>query len=75
MVGVVHRIVPDRGFAFLRDEGRRQRFFNVRNMEPISDFDTLKVGQKVSFEPVGNPATDLRARNNGLKAEKVRCLT
>lgn len=76
IVGVVHRIVADRGFAFLRgEEDKRQRFFNVRNVEPISDFDTLKVGQKVTFEPVGDPATDIRARNNGLKAGKVRCLT
>ena len=53
MFGVVQRIMLNRGFAFVRGDDRRQRFFHARNVKPVSAFDTMFVGQRVSFVPEG----------------------
>jgi len=58
------------GYGFIKDEAGHERFFHINDM--INDanetamFDTLKKGDRVSFEPL--PGT----KGNGLRADNVR---
>jgi CspA family cold shock protein len=61
--GTIKRIVRDRGFGFLRDEGGQDWFFH-RSGVTGGEFDKLAEGQRVSFEeepsPKGPRATNIR---------------
>jgi cold shock protein len=47
--GTIKRLVRDRGFGFIRDEGGQEWFFHRSAVEAPS-FDTLNEGQRVSFD-------------------------
>jgi CspA family cold shock protein len=47
--GTIKRLVRDRGFGFIRDEGGQEWFFHRSSVEAGS-FETLNEGQRVSFD-------------------------
>lgn len=64
--GTIKRIVRDRGFGFLRDEGGQDWFFH-RSGIIAGEFDKLAEGQRVSFDeepsPKGPRATNIRTQD------------
>ena len=46
--GTIKRLVRDRGFGFIRDDGGQEWFFHRSSVE--GSFDQLNEGQRVSFE-------------------------
>lgn len=48
MVGKVRRIVPDKGFGFVRPDGGKNDFFFHQSSAP--EFDQLTEGVRVEFE-------------------------
>ena len=59
--GTVKRLVGDKGFGFVEAPDGSEYFFH---QSACADFDTLRVGQKVTFEPGQGP--------KGPRAENVR---
>jgi CspA family cold shock protein len=47
--GTIKRLVKDRGFGFIRDEGGQEWFFHRSSMTAGS-FEHLSEGQRVSFD-------------------------
>ena len=47
--GTIKRLVRDRGFGFIKDEGGQEWFFHRDSVE-AGDFERLNEGQRVSFE-------------------------
>jgi CspA family cold shock protein len=47
--GTIKRLVRDRGFGFIRDDGGQEWFFH-RSAVAEGVFDTLAEGQRVSFD-------------------------
>lgn len=47
--GTIKRLVRDRGFGFIRDEGGQEWFFHRSSMQAGS-FETLNEGERVSFD-------------------------
>src|SRR5687767_3123069 len=47
--GTIKRLVRDRGFGFIRDEGGQEWFFHRSSVEAGS-FDQLNEGERVSFD-------------------------
>jgi len=60
------------GYAFLRGPDRLSLFIYAGDLDPPADFDILHEGQKVTFEPQGKLNKNPEAKNNGLRAVKVR---
>lgn len=48
-LGYVDRVIPGRGFAFLRDADGHELFLHRNGCEPPGAFDTLRQGDAVSF--------------------------
>jgi len=46
--GTIKRLVRDRGFGFIRDEGGQEWFFHRSSVS--GNFDQLNEGQRVSFD-------------------------
>ena len=46
--GTIKRLVRDRGFGFIRDEGGQEWFFHRTSVQ--GSFDSLNEGQRVSFD-------------------------
>ena len=73
MTGTITSVRLNKGFAFVRGvEDGHSRFIYAKDVEPISAFDTLHEGAKVTFEPSGHLNMQPDAKNNGLRAIKVR---
>jgi len=71
--GTITSVRLNSGYAFVRSPVDNQsRFIYAKDIEPVSDFDTLHEGQEVTFEPTGKLNTDPGAKNNGLRAVQVR---
>jgi CspA family cold shock protein len=47
--GIIKRLVRDRGFGFIRDDGGQEWFFH-RSSVKAGSFDQLNEGQRVSFD-------------------------
>ena len=47
--GTIKRLVRDRGFGFIRDEGGQEWFFHRSSVQGGS-FEDLQEGQRVSFD-------------------------
>ena len=58
--GTIKRLVRDRGFGFIRDEGGQEWFFHRSGVE--GDFESLTEGQRVSFEEEDSPKGPRAAR-------------
>jgi len=52
--GTIKRLVRDRGFGFIRDDGGQEWFFHRSSVRDGS-FDTLNEGQRVSFDEEPSP--------------------
>lgn len=59
--GRIKKIVPDRGFGFVRGDDGNEVFFH-RTEVTTTDFDSLEEGEAVIFEVVDSPKGP-RARN------------
>jgi cold shock protein len=61
--GTIKRLVRDRGFGFIRDDGGQEWFFHRSAVE--GNFDQRNEGQRVSFEEEpsekGPRATNIRS--------------
>ena len=60
--GTIKRLVRDRGFGFIRDDGGQEWFFHRSSVQ--GSFDQLNEGQRVSFL--------VTAGAKGPRAEQVR---
>lgn len=58
-VGTVKRLVPDRGFGFIRDDAGVEYFFH---RSACDDYESLREGTTVSFRP-GSSAKGARAED------------
>jgi cold shock protein len=59
--GRIKKIIPDRGFGFVRADDGNEVFFH-RTELTLADFDQLEEGQVVEFDIVDSPKGP-RARN------------
>lgn len=62
MNGTVKRLVRDRGFGFLLSTEGQEYFFHSTSLQN-ANFDTLREGDKVTFEPQANPQKGPRAES------------
>lgn len=65
LTGKVDKIVNEKGFGFIRENGRKKRiFFHVSGLQNRYDFDRLREGDTVEFETEdsekGPRATNIR---------------
>ncbi len=60
-VGQIKTLVADKGFGFIREEGTGADIFFHRS-ETDGLFDTLKEGQRVTFQPQTSPKGPRAAR-------------
>ena len=51
--GTIKRLVRDRGFGFIRDDGGQEWFFHRSSVQ--GSFDQLNEGQRVSFDEEQSP--------------------
>ena len=63
MDGVIARLVKDKGFGFVKGDDGKERFFHLSSLVSGVDFEELKEGDKVIFQPGQS--------TKGLRAEKV----
>jgi len=64
-LGVVARLIRDRGFGFIRTENGSEIFFHASTL-PQGVFATLAEGQELEYEP------DTDTRGRGERAKDVR---
>jgi len=68
MLGTVYKLIPSKGFGFIRDPEGRERFMHVSDCQPRHLFELLREGQTVEFTPMNT--------KQGLRATEVRlCAT
>jgi len=67
VVGVIAKIVSDRGFGFIKGEDGQQRFFHHTAVVKPAVFALLEEGQQVEFL-----TNDKRPGERGPRAEQVR---
>ena len=64
--GTIIRILPSKGFCFIRDEHGVSRFAHTTSFEPSIAFDMAREGSAVEFEPVeldGAGGNKMRAKS------------
>lgn len=64
MTGIIIRLLPNKGYGFLRGEDGESRFFHATKVEPPRAFDRMREGQSVTFVSVDHA--------NGMRAECVK---
>lgn len=64
--GIIARLVADRGFGFITREGEEKDLFFHAKEVVDEGYDSLKEGDKVTFEVVDGPKGP-----NAVKVEKV----
>ena len=52
MTGTITRLLPNKGYGFLRGTDGESRFFHATKVDPPRAFDKMREGQTVSFMPV-----------------------
>ena len=57
--GTIKRLVRDRGFGFIRDDGGQEWFFHRSGTQV--NFDQLAEGQRVAFDEESSPKGPLAA--------------
>jgi cold shock protein len=62
--GTIKRVVADRGFGFIADDGEKEYFFHRNSLEAPLDFDRLAGGERVEFDVEQSP--------KGPRANRVR---
>ena len=48
--GTIKKVVADRGFGFITAEDGKEYFFHRSGLQAPLDFDSLRGGERVSFE-------------------------
>lgn len=72
MNGTITRILPNKGYAFVRGEDGIARFAHAREFIPRIAFDKAYEGQRVTFTPSDDGPKD---KGDGLRATEIRpCL-
>jgi CspA family cold shock protein len=64
--GTIVRLVPDRGFGFIRRSNGEEIFFHASGVEGVTPFDNLREGQQVTFEATRDD------RGRGMRAVHVQ---
>ena len=72
MTGIITRLLPGKGYCFIRGADRISRFGHARAFLDPVEFDLAREGQGVEFEPVIE--TGPRARSGGQRATEIRLL-
>lgn len=62
--GTIKKVVNDRGFGFISAEDGKDYFFHRSGLDPVLDFDTLVMGERVNFE--------VEVSQKGPRATRVR---
>lgn len=60
--GTIKTLIPAKGFGFIAVEGSNKELFFHSSSVPSGDFDSLQVGQTVSFEQEPDPRDPSRSR-------------
>lgn len=73
MQGTIIRLLPNRGFGFIRGMDGLSRFFEAKEVVPAIDFDRMYEGQCVMFTPTENtgPEKEPSTKHNNLRASHV----
>jgi CspA family cold shock protein len=66
MRGKIVRLVRDRGFGFIKDEGGQEVFFHATGVQGTTPFDNLSEGQEVTYEK------QMDSRGRGERAVNVQ---
>jgi CspA family cold shock protein len=53
--GTIKKVVADRGFGFITAEDGKEYFFHRSALQAPLDFDSLRGGERVSFEVEAGP--------------------
>jgi cold shock CspA family protein len=53
--GTIKKVIADRGFGFIVAEDGKEYFFHRGGLQAPLDFDSLKGGERVSFEIEQSP--------------------
>ena len=69
MRGTIIRLVPNRGYAFVRGEDSVSRFAHARAFSDPLAFDRAREGQAVEFDPITDTST--LARSGGARAINI----
>jgi cold shock CspA family protein len=69
MQGPIIRLLPNKGYGFVRGTDGLTYFLHAKEVCPRSDFDRLREGQSVEFEPAEVGPID---EGNRLRALKVK---
>ena len=72
MTGTIIRLVPNKGYCFIRGDDGISRFGHARAFTDPLAFDKAREGQAVAFDPVID--TSEEARGGGTRAINIRCL-
>ena len=72
MTGTITKLLPGKGYCFIRGDDRISRFGHARAFLDPVEFDLAREGQGVEFEPVIE--TGPRARSGGQRATEIRLL-
>ena len=62
--GTIKKVVSDRGFGFIGADDGKEYFFHRDGLDTSVNFDSLRGGEKVSF--------DIEASQKGPRAQRVR---
>jgi cold shock CspA family protein len=72
MQGHIIRLFPDKGFGFGRGENGLTYFVHAKEVKPRMDFDLLKEGDRIEFEPA-ETGTDENNKRRALKIRRLAC--
>lgn len=68
MIGVISKILPSKGYGFVRTEDGLTWFLHARQMAEVGIFDTLREGMSIEFTPAHNgPKADGRRANDAIR--------
>jgi cold shock protein len=62
--GTIKKVVSERGFGFIGADDGKEYFFHRDGLDTSVNFDSLRGGEKVSF--------DIEASQKGPRAQRVR---
>ena len=70
MTGTIIRLIPNKGYCFIRGDDNISRFGHARAFRDPLAFDTAREGQAVSFDPV----VDTAGKQGGARALNIHIL-
>ena len=70
MTGTIIRLIPNKGYCFIRGEDNISRYGHARSFRDPLAFDTAREGHAVSFDPVVDDA----GKQGGARALNIHIL-